>query len=273
MTQKLPWYWIFTCFHVRKRLWLITTMMAALAPGKPPPCLNTLATLSLIPEDDEVLAFLAECAPNIAFKTKNNCGTQMHIAHHITKTPSQCHTTAHQHDNLSRLTWPPTARCSPSSADDEDEGFHALLPHPPHYHLEQHNNHYAAVMPATTYSFPHQPPTMHQHASPVKTTSALPTDTKPTSTSTSTLNDVSSDLSIAVEAFQQWILKEFCSLLKLPMPKTMMPKPYLPLHQNDLSPMPPPQIPTLATVPRWEPDDLNQQTHHNNNHPAQHTAI
>jgi len=74
-------------------------MTAALAAGDPPPRLNTSATLSSIPEDDEVSVFPSDRAPNIAFKTKNNRGTQTHVAHHVTKTPSERHTAARQHDD------------------------------------------------------------------------------------------------------------------------------------------------------------------------------
>ncbi len=247
-------------------------MTAALAAGDPPPRLNTSATLSSIPEDDEVSVFPADRAPNIAFKTKNNRGTQTHVAHHVTKTPSQRHTAARQHDDPNRSTRPPTAIRSPSSADDEDEGFRAISTHPIHSHLERRSNHCSAATPATTSSFTRQPPTTHHHVLPVQTPSALPTETQPTSTSTSTCDDVLPDLLIAMETFQQRILEEFCSLLKLPMPPTMTPTPSLPPHQADSSPTPPPQIPTLATAPRREPVDLNRQTHRNKNNPDRLTS-
>jgi len=236
--------------------------MAALAAGNPPPCLNTLATPLSIPKDNEVLVFPANCAPNIAIKTKNNCGTQMHVAHHVTKTPSQHHTTACQHDNLNQSTWLPMVLCSPASADDEEDGFHAISTHPFHSHSERCSNCCTAVMPATTSSFTCQPLTMHHHALPAQTLSALRTNTQPKSISTSTCNDVPPDLLIAMETFQQWLLKGFCLLLKLPMPS-------LPPNQADFfSPLPPPHIPTLATVPSQELVDLNRQTHRNKNNPT-----
>jgi len=103
MTQNYPGTDFYVISH-KKRLQPIATMMATLATGDLPPCLNTFDTLLSIHKDNEDLVFLADCAPNIAFKTKTNCGTQTHVAHHVTKIHPQCHTAASQHDNLNRLT-------------------------------------------------------------------------------------------------------------------------------------------------------------------------
>jgi len=74
-------------------------MMATLATGDLPPSLNTLDTLLSIHKDNEDLVFLADRAQTLHL-TKTNCGTQTHVAHHITKIHPQCHTAASQHDNL-----------------------------------------------------------------------------------------------------------------------------------------------------------------------------
>jgi len=137
------------------------------------------------------------------------------------------------------------------------------LTYPTHYHSERHRNHCAAATPATTSPFVHQPPAMHHHAVLVKTPPALPTDTVPTSSSTSTLNEVSLDILIAVEVCQQQMLEGFCSLPKLPMPTRTMAQPSLPPHQADFPPKPPTQTTTPVTAPRREPVDLNLQTRRN----------
>jgi len=104
-------------------------MTAAPAAGDPPPHPNTLDTLSSIPEDNEVLVFLTDRAPIIAFYTKNSRGTQTNIEHHVTKIPSQRHT-ATRHDDTNRSAIQPTAPRFPSPADDEDLGFQALVTSP-----------------------------------------------------------------------------------------------------------------------------------------------
>jgi len=186
-------------FHVRKRSWPIATMMATLAASNPLPAWTHWLPSHSSPKMMRFWFFQLIMSQH-CIKTKHHHDTQTHVGYHVTKTLSQYHTTASQHDDPNWLTLLPMALWLPSSANNEDEGF-PLSTHPISFHSEQCSNQCTTVMPATA-SYTNCPlPAMHHHTLLAKTTPALTTDTHLTSPSTSTLTDVSPDVLTAVEAF------------------------------------------------------------------------
>jgi len=167
---------------------------------QPPPLPEHIGYPVIYPQWWWGFGFSNWSCPQHCIKTKHHHDTQTHVGYHVTKTLSQYHTTASQHDDPNWLTLLPMALWLPSSANNEDEGF-PLSTHPISFQSEQCSNQCTTVMPATA-SYTNCPlPAMHHHTLLAKTTPALTTDTHLTSSSTSTITDVSPDVLTAVEAF------------------------------------------------------------------------